>query len=287
MLEKAIGLTPDAVVPDLEDSVPLGEKDAARNTVASFLPRLAKAATIIMPRVNAADTGLMEDDLAAVVGPYINGVTVGKVGGADDVRRIAKIVERVEMKAGLEAGKIKLVPWIETARGVVHAHEICSASPRVTAVAFGAEDYTNDMAIERTENGTELAYPRSVVCVAARATGVQALDTPYVAFSDPEGLRRDALIARRLGFGGKFAIHPSQIDIINDAFAPSEAQIEHARRIVAAFEEAERSGSASTSLDGKMIDVPVVRRARSLLGLTSLKLESQSPSDNRRDRGDR
>jgi citrate lyase subunit beta/citryl-CoA lyase len=270
MLEKAMGLTPDVLVPDLEDSVPLGEKDSARNTVMSLLPMLAEAATIVMPRVNAMDTGLMEDDLAAVVGPHIYGVTVGKVGGAGEVRRIASMVEKVELEAGLEAGAIKLVPWVETARGVVHAYEICSASPRVVAVAFGAEDYTNDMAIERTEDGAELAYPRSAVCVAARAAGVQALDTPYVAFRDSEGLRRDALIARRLGFGGKFAIHPSQIDIINDAFAPTEAEIEHARRVVAAFEEAESSGSGSTSLDGKMIDVPVVRRARSLLELASL-----------------
>ena len=268
MLEKAMGLTPDALIPDLEDSVPMGEKDSARNTVTSFLPRLARAAAIVMPRVNATDTGLLEDDLAAVVGPHIYGVTVGKVGEAGDVRRIASIVERVEMEAGLEAGKIKLVPWIETARGVVHAYEICSASPRVVAVAFGAEDYANDMEIGRTESGAELDYPRSVVCVAARAAGVRALDTPYVAFRDPEGLRRDALIARSLGFGGKFAIHPSQIGVINDVFSPSEAEIEHARRVVAAFEEAERSGSASTSLDGKMIDVPVARRARSLLELS-------------------
>jgi citrate lyase subunit beta/citryl-CoA lyase len=267
MLEKAMALAPDVLIPDLEDSVPVGEKESARSTVSSLLPRLARAAAVVIPRVNAAYTGLMEDDLAAVIGPHIYGVTVGKVGDSGEVRRIASIVDRVEKEAGLETGGIKLVPWIETAGGVVHAYEICSASPRVVAVAFGGEDYANDMAIERTEGGAELAYPRSVVCVAARAAGVQALDTPYVAFRDPEGLRRDALTARGLGFVGKFAIHPSQIGIINDVFTPSDAEIERARRVVAAFEEAERSGRASTSLDGKMIDVPVVRRARSLLEL--------------------
>jgi citrate lyase subunit beta/citryl-CoA lyase len=161
------------------------------------------------------------------------------------------------------------VPWIETAEAVVNAYEICSATPRVVAVAFGAEDFTNAVEIERTEDAAEIAYPRQVVAVAAKAADVLALDTPYVAYRDVAGLRRDAGVARGLGFRGKFAIHPSQIGPINEAFASSEAELEYARRIVAAFEEAEESGSGATSLDGKMIDIPIVRRARSLLELAS------------------
>ena len=269
MLEKAKGMAPDAVLPDMEDSVPPGEKERARETVSSLTPELARAGQVVIPRANAADTGLLEEDLAAVVGPDIFGVTVGKVGDAQDVLLISEVLEKLEERAGLPKGKVKLVPWLETAKGVVNAYQICSASPRVVAAAFGAEDLTNDMGIERTENGSEVAHARSAVSLAARAANVLALDTPYVAFRDTEGLRRDALSARAIGYRGKFAIHPSQIDIINDAFAPTEAEIEHARRVVAAYEEAERSGRAATSLDGMMIDVPIVRRARGLLALAS------------------
>ena len=177
------------------------------------------------------------------------------------------IVEELERAAGVEAGSVSIIPWIETALAIVNAYEICASSPRVVAVAFGAEDFTNDMAIERTQDGDEVDYPRRVICIAARAAGVLALDTPFFGFRDPDGLRENSQQARRYGFKGKFAIHPAQIDIINEAFSPSAEEVEHARRVVAAFEEAERNGRGSTSLDGQVIDVPVVRRARQLLEL--------------------
>ena len=150
---------------------------------------------------------------------------------------------------------------------IVNAYQICAASPRIVGAGFGSEDFANDMAIQRTGDESELSYPRSVIGVSARAADVLALDTPYVGFRDPEGLARDAEIARGFGFKGKFAIHPSQIEIINEAFSPSPAEVEHARLVVAAFEEAERAGRGSTSLDGRAIDAPVARRARSVLEL--------------------
>ena len=267
MLEKALGLSPDAFIPDIEDSVTDDEKTNARDMVASFLSRLAATGPLVIPRVNPMDSGLLEDDLAAVVGPDIFGLSVGKMGSAEDVRRVSDIVAAHEKRAGLEEGRVRLVVWIETARAVVNAYEICAATPRTVAVAFGAEDFTNDMGIERTEGDAEIAYPRSVVGVAAKAAGVPALDTPYFSFRDPAGLRRNAELARSYGFSGKFAIHPAQVEIINEAFAPSPSEIDHARRVVEAFEEAERSGRGSTSLDGLVIDVPVVKRARNLLEL--------------------
>ena len=221
----------------------------------------------MIPRVNPLDSGLLDDDLAAVVGPHVYAVSVGKINVAEDVHHISNMIATREKHSKLKAGRIKLVLWIETAMAVVNAYQICASSPRVVAVAFGAEDFTNDMGIERTEGDSEIAYPRSAVCVAARAAGVLALDTPYFSFRDPEGLKRNTGDARRYGFGGKFAIHPGQVDIINNAFAPSTAEVAHARRVVAAFEEAERSGRGSTSLDGKVIDIPVVKRARNLLDL--------------------
>jgi citrate lyase subunit beta/citryl-CoA lyase len=160
---------------------------------------------------------------------------------------------------------VKLVPWIETAMAIVHVYDICRASPRVIGVAFGAEDFTHDMGIERTEDDSEVTYARSAMCVAARAADVLALDTPFFRFRDPEALQHNAQASKKIGFKGKFAIHPAQIDIINATFSPSAAEIDHARRVVAAFEQAERAGRGSTSLDGKVIDVPVVKRARALL----------------------
>ena len=134
-------------------------------------------------------------------------------------------------------------------------------------MAFGADDLTNDMGIQRREDNTEVAFARSAVCLAARAADVLALDTPYVAFRDQEGLTHDAESARQYGFRGKFAIHPAQIDTINDAFSPSGGEVSEAERVIAAYEESERSGSGATSLDGKLIDAPVVKRARQLLEL--------------------
>ena len=265
MLEKAMGISPDAYIPDMEDSVPAEEKENARNVIASFLPKLAEVGPLVIPRINSLDTGLLQDDMAAVVGPHIFGVSVGKIQSTRDIDYISNIIEGLEKKAGLEVGTVKLIPWIETAMAIVNAYEICAASPRIVGVAFGAEDFTNDMAIERTEGESEIDYPRKVICVAARAADVLALDTPYFSFHDSDGLKKNSFEAKGYGFRGKFAIHPAQVDIINESFSPSSDEIENARRVIAAFEEAERSGRGSTSLDGKVIDVPVVKRARQLL----------------------
>jgi citrate lyase subunit beta/citryl-CoA lyase len=227
--------------------------------------QLAQGGVLVIPRVNALDTGLLEDDLAAVVGPHIYGVSVGKIYTPQNVETISDILARLEQKAGVPVGHTKLVLWLETAMAIVHAYAICAASPRIVGAAFGAEDFTHDMGLERNTDDSEVAVPRSLVCVAARAANVLALDTPYFLFRDPEGLRHKALASERIGVKGKFAIHPSQLDIINATFSPSPEEIEHARRVVAAFEEAERVGKGATSLDGKVVDVPVVKRARALL----------------------
>jgi len=265
MLTKAAALTPDAFVPDMEDSVPVEEKAHAREVTASFLPELAQCGALVIPRVNSLDTGLLEDDLAAVVGPHSAGVSVGKIDTPRDVKTIAGMLARLEQKAGVPVGHTKLVLWLETAMAIVQAYDICVASPRIVGVAFGAEDFTHDMDIERSADDSEVAVPRSLVCIAARAAHVLALDTPYFLFRDPEGLHQNALASKKIGFKGKFAIHPSQVDIINATFSPSPAEIDYARRVVAAFEAAERTGRGATSLDGKVVDVPVVKRARALL----------------------
>ena len=267
MLQKALGLRPDAFVPDMEDSVPAEEKANARSTVAAHIEALAKTGCLVVPRVNALDSGLMEDDLAAVVGPHIFGVSVGKIRSAQDIVRVSTLLGRLERRAGVEQGAVRIIPWLETAMGVVHAYDIASSNPRVAAVAFGAEDLTNDMGVERTDDPAQLAYARSAIATAAVAAGVLALDTPYFHLRDLGGLKRECLLARRHGFHGKCAIHPEQIDTINDAFSPTQAEVAQARRVVDAFREAEAHGRGSLSLDGKVVDVPVVRRAQKLLDL--------------------
>jgi citrate lyase subunit beta/citryl-CoA lyase len=267
MLEKALGLSPDAFVPDMEDSVPAAEKANARDTVRSFLPRLAARGIPVIPRVNSLDTEWIEADLAAVIGADIFGVSVGKVRSAGDISAISQLIGDLERRAGLALGKIHLVPWIETAEAIVDVGAICRASQRIVAVAFGGEDFTNEMGIERLDDESQIAYARQALCVAARAAHVLALDTPYFKLRDLDGLKTSSLRAKSIGFKGRFAIHPEQIEALNECFSPSAQEVAHAQRVVAAYEEAERRGRASTSLDGWVIDVPVVKRARALLEL--------------------
>jgi citrate lyase subunit beta/citryl-CoA lyase len=265
MLQKALGFSPDVFVPDLEDSVPTAEKANARAVTASFLAKLSDTGSLIIPRVNALDTGLLEQDLAAIITPKVYGLSIGKVQTAQEIADICGLIEPLEQKAGLPIGRLNLIPWIESAKAIVNAYEICLSSERIIAVAFGAEDFTNDMDIERTDDDSEIAYARSTVCIAARAADVIALDTPYFGFRDTDGLQQDANTAKKQGFKGKFAIHPAQIDTINTTFSPSRQEVEHAKRVLATFEAAEHQGRGSTSLDGRVIDVPVVKRARAIL----------------------
>ncbi len=265
MLDRAIGLRPDAFVPDMEDSVPWDEKANARGVTAAYIPELAATGVPVIPRVNSLDTGLLEDDLSAVAGPHVYGVSVGKMDNPEIVAEVARLLDRAESKAGVESGAIRLVPWIESAEAIVKVYDICKSSDRIVAVALGAEDFTNDMEIKRTDGDSELAYARGAIAVAARAAGVLALDTPFFAFRDPVALKANSEMSRAIGFKGRFAIHPAQLDIINGVYSPSEDEVAQARREIEAFEEAVAMGRGSTSLDGKVIDVPVVKRAHALL----------------------
>lgn len=278
MLRKALGCRPDVLVPDMEDSVPEGEKRNARLEVQAFLPQLARTGALVFPRVNALDTPWADEDAAAVVGPHADGISIGKVRGPGDIAAVSRMLDEHEAAAGVAVGSTRLIPWIETCEGVVHCHAICTASARIAGVAFGAEDYTHDLGVERLDDPAQLLYARSAVCTAARAANVPALETPYFKLRDVEGLEADSRAAKHLGFKGRFAIHPDQIDAINACFSPSADEIAHAERVVAAYEEAEQRGRGSTSLDGLVIDVPVVKRARATLELARLARENTSRS---------
>lgn len=267
MVEKARGLPADAIVLDLEDSVPVAEKANARAMVADAIAGGILGEQRVFVRINSRGSGLLEQDLDAVVIPGLHGINLPKPGSAEDIRAVDSIISRLETERGMESGHVRLTPWIETARGLLNAFEIASASPRIVALIFGAEDFTLDTGMQRSDRGDELFQPRLMVVVAATAAEVTAIDTPFNDFRDEAGLIRETTLARRLGFQGKYVIHPSQIEPVNRAFRPSPEEVEQARRAVEAFEAAEAEGFASTSVDGKMVDIPIANRARRLLSV--------------------
>ncbi|MDA0263700.1 MAG: CoA ester lyase [Chloroflexi bacterium] len=265
MLERARSFKADVIMVDLEDSVPPGEKTAARDLAKEWVPTLRREGQKVMVRVNSLDSGLTRPELEAIVSPDLYGISLGKVESTWNIRDVDRMLSAIEPQAGVEPGSIKVVAWAETASALVDARDIATASSRVIALAFGAEDFTNDMGIERSDTGEEVQVPRSLVPVAARAANVASLDSPFVLFQDPDALRADAKRARQMGYTGKFAIHPSQLDIINETFSPSPEEVAYAKQIMAAWDEAESAGRGSLAMDGRMVDVPVVKRAQNLL----------------------
>ena len=285
MLAKSAGFDTEWLIPDLEDSVPAGEKEAARVIVAEHITILAKAGKLLAPRVNSMSSGLAEADLAAVVSNDIVGISIGKIGTVEEVATLEKMLAAVEEKAGVPVGNTLILPWLETAEAVINAYAICKSSQRIRWTAFGAEDFSADMGISRTVDASSsadansftngepgLAYSRSAVAVAARAAGVHALDTPYTKFRDPDGLRAEAMLAKSIGYKGKLAIHPAQVEVIESVFKPTETEIERAHSVLKIAAEAEAEGKGSISLNGEMIDMPVILRARNVLNDAGIEL---------------
>jgi citrate lyase subunit beta/citryl-CoA lyase len=265
MLERARSFKADVIMVDLEDSVPPGEKATARDMAKDWVPALQREGHRVMVRVNSLDTGLTRVELETLVSPELYGISLGKVESKWNIQDVDRMLRPIEQLAGVEPGSTKIVAWAETASALVDARDIAASSPRVIALAFGAEDFTNDMGIERSDAGDEVQVPRSLVPVAAKAANVASLDSPFVAFQDPGALRADAQKARQMGYTGKHAIHPSQIDIINEVFSPAPDEVAYARRIVEAWDKAQSEGRGSLAMDGRMVDVPVVKRAQNLL----------------------
>ena len=265
MLERAKSFKADVIMVDLEDSVPPREKASARDMAKDWVPALSRQGQRVMVRVNSLDTGLTRSELETLVSPDLYGISLGKVESKWNIRDVDRMLSAIEPLAGVGLGSTKVVAWAETASALVDARDIAVSSQRVIALAFGAEDFTNDMGIERSDSGDEVQVPRSLVPVAARAANVASLDSPFVAFQDPEALRADAQKARQMGFTGKHAIHPAQLDIINEVFSPAPDEVAYARRVMDAWDKAEAEGRGSLALDGRMVDVPVVKRAQNLL----------------------
>ncbi len=249
---------PDGIILDLEDSVHPDEKDAARILVRNALRQVDFMGAERMVRINQGELGSI--DLEYVIPHNVHVVLIPKCEDAEQVREVDRKIRAIQSGSGIDQ-VCYLMPIIESARGVIKAFEIASASPNVVALTIGLEDYTADIGTRRTKEGRESFWARSQVVNAARAARVQPIDTVFSDVRDMEGLRQSVLEAKSLGFEGKGCIHPRQIRVIHEAFAPSDAEVEKAKRIVLAFEEAQAKGLGVVALGNKMIDPPVVKRA--------------------------
>jgi citrate lyase subunit beta-like protein len=264
-IEKALTLGVDSVCLDLEDGVAVSQKAAARATVLQALTELNFGRSEKLVRINPFGCGLETDDLRQTIGGHPDGVVLPKVDSVEAIRWLDHQVEAAERERGWPLGQIAILAMIETARGIVNLREICGASARLDAVIFGAEDLAGDMGLIRTPEAEEVFFARSAVVLHAAAFGLQAIDMVYVNYQDTAGLTREAQQGARLGYAGKQAIHPSQIEPIQAAFTPSAEAVRQALRLIEAHHAWQASGVGAFALDGMMVDAPVIKAAERLL----------------------
>lgn len=257
---------PDSIMLDLEDSVTMAEKDTARLLVYNALKSVDYGTTEMVVRINPLNTPYGKKDIEAVVKAGVDVIRMPKTETAEEVKEVEREIERVEAELGC-MGRTRIMAAIESTLGVVNAYAIATASPRMMGIALGAEDYCANLKAQRTPGGDELRLARETIVVAARAAGIDALDTVYSNLNDMETFRAEVEYIKTLGFDGKSIINPRQIEVVNEVFAPKEKEIAKARAIVAAIKEAEAKGSGVISLNGKMVDRPVVIRAQRTINL--------------------
>lgn len=267
MIQKAPTYGADIVVLDLEDSIPPTEKAAARATVEEAIRRGELGNARVVVRINGLNTLESTPDLKAVAIPGVWGLRIPKVETPGEIRELDAVVEDLERHAGLEKGTIRFLPIVESPLGVLRAYEIATASNRVVAISVGAEDLAVALGTQRSSDGLELRHARGHLVLCAAAAGVAAVDTVYSNLKDEAGLVAETRLVKQMGFSGKSVIHPMQIAPIHRVFAPSPEEVEKARRIVEAYEQAEGEGSGALAVDGHMVDLPVVARARRILAL--------------------
>ena len=266
---KAATLLTDAVIFDLEDAVSIDDKESGRILAGSLIKLVKRRGIHTFVRVNDLGTGLTTDDLNFTVTDGLDGVVLPKTERGSDVAEVSGMLDRVEKKGTLASESVKLVPLIESAKGVVNASEIASGSDRIVAVAFGAGDYCRDLGRDISSvspEEIELLYARSHIVNASRAAGVMAIDTPFLgSLTDREAFLKEIDLAVRLGFKGKQCIHPSQTEPVNKMFSPSPEEVSRARRIVDAFDQAQARKIGVVAFEGKMVDLMTYRQARYVL----------------------
>lgn len=259
----------DAIMFDLEDSVSLNEKDAARFLVYNALKTFDYGDTEKVVRVNGLNTPFGREDFEAMVRAKPDIIRLPKTEKPDDIQAADYLITQIEDEIGMVSGTIKLMAAIESALGVINAYQIAIASSRLVGIALGAEDFVTDLKTTRSLDGIELLTARSQILFAARAAGIDALDTVFSDVNDEEGFINEVKTIKQLGYNGKSIINPRQIEPVHTIFTPTAEEITRAARIIEAIKEAEEKGSGVISLDGKMIDKPIVERARRTLNLAA------------------
>jgi citrate lyase beta subunit len=281
MAEKALASEADAVFLDLEDAVAPDEKPGARAKIVRAISELDWRGRPALYRANALDTPYFYRDVIEVVeeaGDGIDAVMVPKVNRPEDLHVVATLLSQLELAGGLDPGKIRIEGQIESAEGLINADAIARTTERLTALHFGPGDFAASLRMPQSSIGTidewdevypghRVHYAMQRIVVAARAAGVRAVDGPVADYRDEEGLRKSSLLARSLGFDGKWCIHPAQIGVVNEVFSPTEREVEWAKKVVGAYEEANATGSGAITFDGQMIDAASIRLARNTLGL--------------------
>ena len=265
MIDKALGLDPDAIMLDIEDGVAPNEKDTARKNIADSLGReKAPRTPARFVRINAIGHTRMDADLEAVVRSGLEGLVCPKVDTVDEVRTIDAILNRKEQLNRLEKGSVKLLIAIESPRGLLNAAAIAAACPRIIGIMFGAEDFGREIGLPAVREGEarDLIYARSSIVISAASAHVQAIDGVWVDLNDTQGLLAFAKQSRQLGFSGMSCIHPAQVQAINNTFSPTAEEIDYCQRVLRAFEEANARGDGSIAFGGQLIDRPIVERAR-------------------------
>lgn len=257
----------DAVIFDLEDAVSPAEKDSARILVRNTMKYLDFRGIEIIVRINSSDTDYWKKDLDEIMQYRPDLIMLPKSATADDIFTVSSYMSETEKKYALADNTVKLMPLIETAMGVENAYSVASACERVAAIFLGAEDLTADLRCRRTKEGKEIEYARSRLVSAARAAGVDVYDTPFTDVNDDEGIYLDAEHARSLGFTGKASISPRHVQVINEVFSPSQKDIDYAYEVMDAIRQAKEQGRGAIALHGKMIDAPIVARARQTIAM--------------------
>lgn len=270
MVSNSFIYSADAIMFDLEDSVALREKDAARLLVFHALqhPMYQTIETIV--RVNALDSEFGVNDLEAVVRAGVDIVRLPKTDSAQDVIDMEKQIARIEAECGRDVGSTGMLAAIESAEGINNAVAIAQASPRLIGIALGAEDYVRNLRTERSPEGIELLFARCSILQAARAAGIAAFDTVYSDANNEQGFLNEAAHIKQLGFDGKSLINPRQIELLHNLYAPTSKELDHAQRVIEAAEAAASEGLGVVSLNGKMIDGPIIERARLVLQRAAL-----------------
>jgi len=264
-IEKSTTLGVDCICMDMEDGVAMARKADARAVIAQAMKELIFGESERCIRINSIGSGFESFDLAAALSAEPDTIVVPKVESAEQVKWVSEHIETYEVSSSHDVGSVRLLVGVETAKGILNLREIAEADPRLEAIIFGAEDYAASIGAKRTKEATEVLYARQAVVTACAANDLQAIDMVHIDFHDEAGLRIEAEQGAGFGFSGKQIIHPNQVAVVQEAFTPSDEAIKYAVRVIETFDASQQQGKGAYALDGKMIDMPLLKNAQKVL----------------------